>query len=92
MGLVFAYSLYSSILLTGMYLCYKWILSGENQHCFNRMVLWMIYIVSFCAWPVVSFAGQVCSKDMQGDVVVGDMDIMAVIDAGVTDSFGWADK
>ena len=39
MGLVFAYSLYSSILLTGMYLCYKWILSGENQHCFNRMVL-----------------------------------------------------
>ena len=91
MGLVFAYSLYSSILLTGMYLCYKWILSGENQHCFNRMVLWMIYIVSFCAWPVVSFAGQVCSKDMQGDVVVGDMDIMAVIDAGVTDSFGWAD-
>ena len=91
MGSVFAYSLYSSILLTGMYLCYKWILSGENQHCFNRMVLWMIYIVSFCAWPVVSFAGQVCSKDMQGDVVVGDMDIMAVIDAGVTDSFGWAD-
>ena len=66
MGLVFAYSLYSSILLTGMYLCYKWILSGENQHCFNRMVLWMIYIMSFCAWPVVSFAGQVCSKDMQG--------------------------
>jgi len=47
--------------------------------------------MSFCAWPVVSFAGQVCSKDMQGDVVVGDMDIMAVIDAGVTDSFGWAD-
>lgn len=91
MGSVFAYSLYSSILLTGMCLCYKWILSGENQHCFNRMVLWMIYIMSFCAWPVVSFAGQVCSKDMQGDVVVGDMDIMAVIDAGVTDSFGWAD-
>lgn len=32
MGILFSYSLYSSILLSLLYLSYKWVLAGENQH------------------------------------------------------------
>lgn len=49
MGQVFAYSLVSALVLTLMYLVYKWILSGENQHGYNRAVLLGIYAISLAA-------------------------------------------
>ena len=54
MGQIFAYSLMSALVLTLMYLVYKWILSGENQHGYNRAVLLGIYSISFAAPPVYS--------------------------------------
>lgn len=39
MGSVFAYSLCSSVLLALLYLVYKWLMAGENQHACNRMAL-----------------------------------------------------
>lgn len=44
MGAIFAYSITSSILLTAMYLIYKSMLAGENQHAYNRAILWCIYL------------------------------------------------
>ena len=46
MGQLLAYSLTSSILLACMYLAYKWVLSSENYHKVNRLVLWLIYIAA----------------------------------------------
>lgn len=49
MGALFSYSIYSSIILIALYLTYKWVLAGENQHRFNRAVIWMIYVVALAA-------------------------------------------
>ena len=46
MGSIFAYSITSSILLMAMYLIYKLVLAGENQHGYNRVILWAIYLCS----------------------------------------------
>ena len=43
MGAIFLYSIVSGILLAVMYLVYKWMLAGENQHRYNRTILWCIY-------------------------------------------------
>ena len=42
MGTIFAYSLTSALLLATMYLVFKWMLAGENQHRYNRAILWLI--------------------------------------------------
>ena len=49
MGSIFAYSITSSILLTAMYLIYKWMLAGENQHAYNRAIIWSIYLCALIA-------------------------------------------
>lgn len=46
MGTIFAYSLTSALLLATMYLVFKWMLAGENQHRYNRAILWLIYTLS----------------------------------------------
>lgn len=46
MGALLAYSIESSLLLAVMYLAYKWVLSTECQHSFNRIVLWGIYALA----------------------------------------------
>ncbi len=46
MGTIFAYSLTSALLLATMYLVFKWMLAGENQHHYNRAILWLIYTLS----------------------------------------------
>lgn len=83
MGALFAYSLYSGILLVVLYLAYKWILSGENQHRYNRVALWMIYAVALLALPlsglVVSF-GHLPGAGI-GGVEIGEVR-MAVADDG----------
>lgn len=52
MGHLFAYSLYSGIILLALYLAYKWVLAGENQHRFNRVALWSIYAVALLWLPL----------------------------------------
>ena len=52
MGPLFAYSISCSVLLALMYMAYKWVLASENQHRFNRIVLWSIYLVSLSAIPL----------------------------------------
>lgn len=46
MGQLLAYSLTSAILLACLYLVYKWILSSENYHKVNRLVIWSIYLAA----------------------------------------------
>ncbi|MCM1355210.1 MAG: M56 family metallopeptidase [Staphylococcus sp.] len=58
MGSLFSFSLYSSIILSLLYLSYKWMMAGENQHTFNRVALWSIYAVALLALPVAEAAGD----------------------------------
>ena len=46
MGELFAYSLFSSLIMVAMFLAYKWLLAGERQHGFNRAILLGIYAVA----------------------------------------------
>ena len=58
MGPLFAYSISCSVLLALMYMAYKWVLASENQHRFNRIVLWSIYLVSLSAIPLGGVADR----------------------------------
>lgn len=86
MGSLFSFSLYSSILLALLYLSYKWVLAGENQHSFNRVALWSIYAVSLLALPVTSYVSGVWVPEPVAipDIEVGEI-MMTVIDDGTAD-------
>ncbi len=75
MGSVFAYSLCSSVLLALLYLVYKWLMAGENQHACNRVAL-----LSMLAASVVLPALLPAMRDFIAapDVVSGE----AVAEAG----------
>ncbi len=59
MGILFSYSLYSSILLSLLYLSYKWVLAGENQHAYNRTALWLICLVALLGLPLSRLAASI---------------------------------
>ena len=84
MGQIFAYSLMSALVLTLMYLVYKWILSGENQHGYNRAVLLGIYSISFAAPPFIPTLSYMLDRGQEehGTVAVG----MPTVEFGTVDS------
>ena len=47
MGAFSTYSFCAGIYLLAAYLIYKWLLSGENQPAFNRILLLSLYVVAF---------------------------------------------
>lgn len=55
MGGFLSYAIVSGLLLLALYLTYRVLLAGDNQHGFNRMVLLLIYAVSFTALPCCRF-------------------------------------
>lgn len=63
MGSFLAYVIYSGIVMLGFYIAYKWFLASENQTRFNRVVLLVIYLLSFTAWPVVDMIKNIGSDN-----------------------------
>lgn len=53
MGSILYYSITGGLILTALYLAYKWSMAGERRHAFNRATLIAIYIVAFALMPVV---------------------------------------
>lgn len=49
MGEILAYAIQSTIFMTGLYLIYKWLLSAETFHAFNRGIILAIYVISLAA-------------------------------------------
>ena len=47
MGALFSYTIAAGIILMTLYIVYKWLLSSLNQPRFNRVVLLLIYAISF---------------------------------------------
>ena len=62
MGKLLAYLLFSGLILLAMYLVYKLVIAKENQHGFNRGILLVIYLVSFCAYPLYNFFNDLTVK------------------------------
>lgn len=81
---MFAYSLVSALVLTLMYLVYKWILSGENQHGYNRAVLLGIYAISLAAPLFIPALSHMLDggRGESGTVAVG----MPTVEFGTGDS------
>lgn len=89
MGELFAYSLYSSLILAAMYLTYKWVLSGERQHGFNRAILLGIYVAAIVLPAfTLGFGGRVDATVVIDGVTVGFITEDAVEESPV--SFSWA--
>lgn len=82
MGAVFSYSLYSSILLSLLYLSYKWALAGENQHVYNRTALWLIYAVALLALPVMNSASSLWTSapGVIPEIELGEMEMTFIAD------------
>lgn len=71
MGSVFAYSLCSSVLLALLYLVYKWLMAGENQHACNRVALLSMLAASVVMPALLpAMRGFIAAPDVvSGDVV-----------------------
>lgn len=78
MGTVLSYSLYSSILLSLLYLTYKWVMAGENQHRYNRVALWLIYIVALTALPAIEWARGLMA-DAPAPVPMAEIDFEDIV-------------
>ncbi|MDE6629152.1 MAG: M56 family metallopeptidase [Muribaculaceae bacterium] len=75
MGALFSYSVISSLILLVMYLVYKWILAGEKQYAFNRVVLWGIYVVSLVAPLSVPALGSLRHAVAAAPAAAGVIDV-----------------
>ncbi|MCH5319417.1 MAG: M56 family metallopeptidase [Paramuribaculum sp.] len=68
MGKLLAYLLVSGLLLLAMYLVYKLFIARENQHGFNRGIILVIYVVSFCAYPLYNFFVNLAVKRVTDNI------------------------
>ena len=89
MGGVFAYSLYSSLILVAMYLTYKWVLAGERQHGFNRAILLGIYVAAIVLPSfALGFGSRMEATVAVDGVMVGFITADAVEESSA--SFSWS--
>lgn len=56
MGAIFAYSLFSALLLAALYCPYKWLLARENRPALNRRVIMGIYCAALALPGLIRFA------------------------------------
>lgn len=86
MGILFSYSLYSSILLSLLYLSYKWVLAGENQHAYNRTALWLICLVALLGLPLLRLAASIgadAPAAVMSEIEMGQIQIGLAADESV---------
>ncbi len=62
MGILLSYSIYSAIIMSLLYLTYKWVLASENQHRANRAILLSIYAVSMGAYPLMAWIHSLAAR------------------------------
>lgn len=58
MGSLLSFSIASSLVLTALYLPYKWLLSSEKMHGQNRATLLALYVIVLSAVPFCDFLGH----------------------------------
>lgn len=73
-----SYAIVSGIVMLALYPAYRVLLARDNQHGFNRMILWLIYAVSFAAQPCSHFVHELWEKP-QPQVVSFTGEVFAVV-------------
>ena len=76
MGTLFTYSLSSGIILMALYVIYKWLLAGENQHAYNRTIILCIYVVAFLYVPIAGVYGRLFSPEEPASVIDTDLTVL----------------
>jgi len=85
MGTLFAYSIYSSVLLTVLYLAYKWSMAGEKQTRFNRCAIWSIYITALCAMPAAGMSNSLTPQTPESGMIgIGQVSTLTITDHAAT--------
>ena len=83
MGLFFVYILKSSVCLAGFYLFYRWLLSKETFHRFNRVALLGVLFFS-CLIPLVKVSKEAPLEVQQSFFTLEEMALMSEWnDAGI---------
>ncbi len=75
MGAFLSYSLISGLFMLSMYLAYRVFLARENQHGFNRVVLLLIYGISFLSLTIASAFSDLFSESSATQMSMGNIDI-----------------
>ena len=83
MGKLLSYSIVSGLIMFAMYLVYKLFIARENQHNFNRGVLLLIYLVSFCACPIYNYVYNYVHNPTVGAAT------MPIVNVVEIDNFTW---
>lgn len=87
MGTLFSYSIYSAIIMAMLYLTYKWILAGENQHRANRAILLSIYAVSMTAFPLSLWLRALATRHTATSTTgIADMELPIISGAELPDN------
>lgn len=77
MGSLLSYSIASSVVLTALYLPYKWLLSGEKMPWQNRLTLLSVYFIAILAVPMAGHIGA------ESATALGTVDVAGLVPAGV---------
>lgn len=83
MGNFLSYSIISGLLMLAIYLAYRVLLARENQHGYNRVILLLIYAVSFSAVPLLALLQGGISHPLHQTVSI---DGLEAVDAVVNPS------
>lgn len=75
MGALLSYSFVSGLFMLSMFLAYRVFLARENQPGFNRSILLLIYVISFLALPLASFAEKIMSVSHGGPIEIANVEI-----------------
>lgn len=89
MGSFLAYMIQVAIVMTLLYLAYKWLMSTTTFHAFNRGVLLAIYAVS---WLLPALPGLLASHATSGTVEVGFPVMVSLVDSSPVETvspFDW---
>ncbi|MDE6392957.1 MAG: M56 family metallopeptidase [Muribaculaceae bacterium] len=78
MGSFLAYMIQVAIVMTLLYLAYKWLMSTTTFHAFNRGVLLAIYAVS---WLLPALPGLLASSAAPGTVEIGLPVMVSLVDS-----------
>ena len=70
MGTFFVYMVKSAVCLSLYYLCFRWLMSGDTFHRFNRASLWLIVLLSLLLPSVHAGVGSEAS--VVGQVLLDD--------------------
>lgn len=86
MGQILSYAIATSLILTVLYLPYKWLLSGIKRPMWNRLTLMVIYIVALGLLPLAAIMKPADAATLQSAGIEIGLAIIEPIEGTATES------